>query len=154
MQKLKSSFACFHCFKKSKNPNLKNLKERELKENKSKSNNSFHKQIDNKRFLNEEKNILKQNKEESIKVFHQMHEELTSSKTKLNSDCHEHFQDIRSQLDQHKEKLKDKLVTYMKMISHKELIMNVFKAVFCLVFFIEFVQKNILTFHKIKKKKI
>ena len=123
MQKLKSSFACFHCSKKSKNPNLKNLKEKDqaahsdVKDNKSKSNNSIQKQKDNKRFLNEEKNVLKQNIEESIKVIHQMHEELTSSKTKLDSDFQEHFQEIRSQLDQHREQLKDKFdVTYMEMI--------------------------------------
>ena len=55
--------------------------------------------------------------EESIKVFYEMYEEFISSKTKLDLDCHEHFQEIRFQLEMHREKLKEKIDDiYMEMI--------------------------------------
>ena len=46
-----------------------------------------------------------------------MNDEFTYNKTKLDLDCHEHFQEIRFQLDMHREKLKQKIDDiYMEMI--------------------------------------
>ena len=68
-------------------------------------------------FLNEEELSLKQKIEESIIVFYQMYEEFTSCKLKLDLDCHNHFQELRFQLDIHREKIKEKIDDiYMDMI--------------------------------------
>ena len=51
---------------------------------------------------------LKNKIEESIRVFHQMFNEFTLNKHKLNLDCQNHFQDIRRQIDLQRRDLKDK----------------------------------------------
>jgi hypothetical protein len=62
---------------------------------------------------------LKQKIEGSIKLLYEMYDEFTSSKTKLDLDCNEHFQEIRFQLDQHREELKQKIDDiYMEMIEN------------------------------------
>ena len=55
--------------------------------------------------------------EESFKVFYQKYDAFISSKTNLDLDFHVHFQEIRFQLDLHREKLKEKIDDiYMEMI--------------------------------------
>jgi hypothetical protein len=50
-------------------------------------------------------------------TFFQMYEQFTLNKTKLDLDVHEHFQEIRFQLDQHREEFKVKIDDiYMEMI--------------------------------------
>ena len=57
--------------------------------------------------------------EESIQLFYEMYEKFSLSKTKLDLECHNHFQEIRFQLDMHREKLKEKIDDiYMKMIQN------------------------------------
>ena len=78
-------------------------------------NEKLQKQIENKIYLNEEERTLYKKIEESIKVFFDMYEDFCLNKTKL--DCHNHFQEIRFQLDQHREELKQKIDdVYMEMI--------------------------------------
>ena len=65
--------------------------------------------MNDKAYLNEEEKALKQKIEESIKVFYEMHENSISSKNEFDLDCHNHFQEVRRQLDMHREKLKEKI---------------------------------------------
>ena len=67
--------------------------------------------------MNDEEKALKQKIQDSIKLFYEIYEEFTSSKTKLDLECYEHFQEIRFQLDMHREKLKEKIDDiYMEMV--------------------------------------
>jgi hypothetical protein len=53
----------------------------------------------------------------SIQKLFQMYEQFTLNKIKLDLDVHEHFQEIRFQLDQHREELKEEIDDiYMEMI--------------------------------------
>jgi hypothetical protein len=55
--------------------------------------------------------------EDSIRQFFQMYEQFTLNKTNRDLDVHEHFQEIRFQLDEHREELKVKIDNiYMEMI--------------------------------------
>ena len=71
----------------------------QVKDNELKSNKSIQKLIDDRIFLNDEEIDLKQKIEKSIKIFHEMCEEFTYNKTKLDLDCHNHFQEIRFRLE-------------------------------------------------------
>ena len=76
------------------------------------------KQINDRIFLNNEEKISKQKIEESIKQFYEMYYKFISSKNKLDLECHNHFQEIRFQLDQHREELKQKIdEIYMDIIN-------------------------------------
>ena len=59
--------------------------------------------------MNEAETTLKRKIEESIKTFHQLYEKFISSKNGLNLKCHNHIQEVRFQLDLHREKLKEKI---------------------------------------------
>ena len=63
--------------------------------------------LDEQDYLSKEEILLKKKIEESIKVFFEMYEEFILSKNGLDLDCHNHFQEIRFQLDLHREKLKE-----------------------------------------------
>ena len=68
--------------------------------------------------MSEEEIILKQKIEESIRNVHEMCDELELNKISLDSDCHNHFQEIRRQIDLHREKLVEKIEKiYMEMIN-------------------------------------
>ena len=143
MEKLKLNLTCSFCKKIFKNPvelpcedlickehlNEKEVikqnkikcqeckQEFEVKDNAFKSMKFVQKQIDKKLFLNEEEKALYQEIEESIKLFYKTNEEFLLSKTKFDLDCHNHFQEIRFQLDIHREKLKESIDDiYMEMI--------------------------------------
>ena len=93
-----------------------------VKDNDFRTNKLAKKQIDDKIYLNEKELALRKKIEESIKKIHQMYEEFielnpTIIKNKLDSDCFEHFHEIRFQIDQHREELKKKIDDiYMEMI--------------------------------------
>ena len=55
---------------------------------------------------------------EIVKLFYEMNDDFISSKTKLELDCHNHFQETRFQLDLHREKFEKVKVDdiYMEMI--------------------------------------
>ena len=141
--KVKSSLTCSYCSKILKNPielpcdDLiceEHLKEKtvvrknkikcltckqefQVKGNEFKLVKSIQKQINSQIFLNEEEISLKKKIEDSIKQFYQMYDEFSLSKNKVDLDCHNHFQEIRFQLDMHREKLKEKIdEIYMEMI--------------------------------------
>ena len=143
MQKLKSNLTCSYCSKIYKDPVelpcgdlicKEHLNEKEVvQKNKIKCqeckqefevkgiefnlSKAIQKQIDNKLYLNDDEIALKQKIEVSIKVFYQMYDTFTLNKTKLDLDCHEHFQELRFQLDIHREKLKEKIdEIYMEII--------------------------------------
>ena len=143
MNKLKQSLTCPNCSKIFKDPvelpcddficrehlNDKDVikenkikcfkckQEFEVKGNDFKSNKFVQIQINDQMFLNDKEISLKQQIEESFRVFYQMYDTFSLSKTKLDLDCHEHFQGIRFQLDMHREKLKEKIDDiYMEMI--------------------------------------
>ena len=68
--------------------------------------------------MSEEEKSLMQKIEESIRMFHEMCYELELNKISLDSDCHNHFQEIRRQIDLHREKLVEKIDNiYMEMIN-------------------------------------
>ena len=61
-------------------------------------------QIDNKIYLNEEELVFKEKIEESIQAFFRL---FTLSKTKLDLECHEHFEEIRKQIEMQRDKIND-----------------------------------------------
>ena len=141
--KVKSSLTCSYCSKIYKDPIeltcgdlicQTHLKEKEVvQKNKIKcsicsqefqvkgvdfeSNKLIQKQINDRIILNDEEKALKKKIEESIKVFLEMYEDFNLNKTQLDVDCHNHFQELRFQLNMHREKLKEKIDDiYMDMI--------------------------------------
>jgi hypothetical protein len=72
------------------------------------------KQLDDHVYLSDEEFALKNQIEDSIRQFFQMYEQFTLNKTNL---VHNHFQEIRFKLDEHRERLKGKINDiYMQMI--------------------------------------
>jgi hypothetical protein len=89
----------------------------QVKDNEFKSNNFIKKQLGDLLFLSDEEVSLKNKIEESIRTFFQMYEEFNLNKTNRDLDVHNHFQEIRRNIDLHREKLKEKIDDiYMEMI--------------------------------------
>jgi hypothetical protein len=89
----------------------------EVKDNDFKTINSVKKQLDDHVYLSDEEFSLKKQIEDSIRQFFQLYEQFTLDKTNLDLDVHNNFQEIRFQLDEHREKLKEKIDDiYMEMI--------------------------------------
>jgi hypothetical protein len=89
----------------------------EVKENEFKSIKFVQNKINDRIYLSNEERYLKHEMEESIKIFYRVLEDFYCIRNKLDLDCHEHFQEIRFQLDIHREKLKEKIdEIYMEMI--------------------------------------
>jgi hypothetical protein len=143
MERLKSTLTCSNCTKIFKDPielpckhNLckrhlveKNvaksnkIKCAECKQNFKVRDNDFKsidlvkKQLDDHVYLNDEELSLKKKIEDSLRIFFQMYKQFTLNKTALDLDVHNHFTDIRFQLDEHREVLKQKIDDiYMEMI--------------------------------------
>jgi hypothetical protein len=53
--------------------------------------------------------LLKHRLEESFRVNYEIYEDFLLAKNKLDLECHNHFQEIRFQIDLHREKLKEKI---------------------------------------------
>ena len=135
MSRLKSNFICSFCSKIFKSPKelpckdlicqdhlserslvkqnkiqcLKCKQEFEIKGGEFASIDFVQKLLDNQVYLSDEEVSLKKKIEESIKFFYEMYDEFILSKTKLDLDCHEHFQEVRRQIDLHRENLKAKI---------------------------------------------
>ena len=89
----------------------------QVKGNEFKPNNFLKKLLDDHVYFSDEEALLKKKIEDSIRQFFQMHEQFTLNKTNLDLDVHNHFTEIRFQLDEHREKLKVKIDNiYMEMI--------------------------------------
>jgi hypothetical protein len=137
--RFKKSLSCFRCLKILKDPvelpcgdlvckedltenafQIKCFKckqEFEVEKEKIKYNKFAKQMLDEKVYLSNEEIGLKEKIEESIKVFYKMYEEFILNKSKLDLDCHNHFQEVRCQIDLHRENLKKKIdEIYMEMI--------------------------------------
>jgi hypothetical protein len=139
MERLKSTLTCTYCSKIFKDPielpckhNLckRHLTEKtttktkkmkcydckqdfEIKGNDFKTIEILKKQLDKHVYLSDEEFALKKQIEDSIRQFFQMYEEFCLNKTTL---IHNHFQEIRFKLDEHRERLKGKIDDiYMEM---------------------------------------
>jgi hypothetical protein len=143
MNRLKSTLTCSYCSKIFKDPielpckhNLciEHLTEKDVvkqnrikcaeckqdfrvKDNEFKEIKKLKKQLDDLLFLSDEEIDLKKQIQDSIQTFFQMYEQFTLNKTTIDLDVHNHLQEIRFQLDEHREKLKQKIDDiYMEMI--------------------------------------
>jgi hypothetical protein len=81
----------------------------QVKENEFKSNKSFKKLIESQSYLSEKEMSLKQKLEVSIRNYFEFYEKFIQNKSKLNMDVYNHFQEIRFQIDEHREELKKKI---------------------------------------------
>jgi len=89
----------------------------EVKDNDFKTIEILKQLIDDHVYLSDEEFSLKKKIQDSIQMFFQMYEEFCLNKTSIDSDVHNHFQEIRFKLDEHREKLKFKIDDiYMEMI--------------------------------------
>ena len=143
MERLKSSLVCSYCSKIIKDPIelpcshhlcKEHLTEKtvakenrikcveckqdfEVKNKDFKTNNLVKNQIDDHVYLNDEEFSLKKQIEDSIRQFFQLYEQFTLNKTRIDSDVHNHFTEIRFKLDEHREELKQKIDDiFMEMI--------------------------------------
>jgi hypothetical protein len=71
----------------------------QVKDNEFKSNNTLKKQLDEHIYLSNQQFSFKNKIQDSIRTFFQMYEEFALNKTTLDMDVHEHFQDIRRNID-------------------------------------------------------
>jgi len=65
--------------------------------------------IEDKSYLSEEEINLKKNLEESIRKFFGFYDEFILNKSKVDTDVFNHFQELRFQIDEHRERLKAKI---------------------------------------------
>ena len=134
--RLKSKVTCFQCSKILNNPIelpcrdticSNHLQEANcIKENKIKcikcnktfsirDNNNFRFNqmaklfLDEFKFLSLNEMLLKKQIEDGFKCFYQMQKELVQSKNELALQCFDHFQELRRQIDLHREELKEKI---------------------------------------------
>ena len=129
MHKLRSQFTCSYCSKILKDPILlpceesicrEHLSERsvvkqnkikctkckeefEVKDSEFKSSNVLAALIESHSYLSDEEISLKQQLEVSIKKFFQLYDEFAQNKAKLDMDVFNHFQEMRFQIDEHRE---------------------------------------------------
>jgi hypothetical protein len=80
-------------------------KEFQIKDNDFKSNRPFKKLKENHSYLNKEEIGLKLELEESIRKIFKFYAEFIQNRAKLQSDIHSHFEVIRLQIDQQRDKL-------------------------------------------------
>jgi hypothetical protein len=81
----------------------------QVKENEFKSNKAFKKLVASQTYLTDEEISLKQEMEVLLRKFFQFYDEFIQSKTQLESNVFNHFQEIRFQIDEQREKLKEKI---------------------------------------------
>jgi hypothetical protein len=135
MLKWKSQLTCSYCSKIYKDPILltcedsicrEHLSERDVvrenkikcklcseefgvKDNEFKSIKPFTNLIETQSYLSDEETSLKRDLDESLRKFFDYYDEFAKNKTQLESDVFEHFQEIRFQIDEHRERLKVKI---------------------------------------------
>ena len=140
MNKLKSTLTCAYCTKIFKDPielpcthslckehlaerNMNKIECAECKNHFETNGNDFRLKHLVKKLLAEHVHLsseeisLKKQIEDSIRILFQMYEQFTLNKPTLDMDVHNHFQEIRFKLDEHREVLKVKIDNiYMDMI--------------------------------------
>jgi hypothetical protein len=81
----------------------------QVKDTEFKSNKAFKKLVASQTYLTDEEISLKQEMEVLLRKFFQFYDEFIQSKTQLESNVFNHFQEIRFQIDEQREKLKEKI---------------------------------------------
>jgi hypothetical protein len=135
MLKSKANWTCSYCSKILKDPILLpcednicrlHLKEKDsvkqnaikcvkckenfpIKGHDFKSNKTLKQLIEDKSYLSEEEMNLKKNLEESIRKFFGFYDNFILNKSKVDTDVFNHFQELRFQIDEHRERLKAKI---------------------------------------------
>ena len=80
-----------------------------VKNNEFKSNEDLKKLVESHSYLSEEEFRLKEELEVSLRKFYQFYDELNQNKSKLESDVFDHFEEMRFQIDEHRENFKKKI---------------------------------------------
>jgi hypothetical protein len=80
-----------------------------VKNNEFKSNNEFKPLIESHSHLSKDEKSLKHELEVSIGKFFEFYDEYVQNRNKSESDIFNHFQELRSQIDQHREELKKRI---------------------------------------------
>jgi hypothetical protein len=136
MTSVKQDFACSFCSKIYNNPFVlpcddilceEHLKEASVRKNDSitckicqiefdvkdnqmiRPSKVLQKLIENERYLSDEEKSLKKLLEQELRDFLNLNEQLQDAKNSFDSDCHNHFQDIRRKIDVQREELKDQI---------------------------------------------
>jgi hypothetical protein len=65
--------------------------------------------VESQSYLSGEEKRLKQKLEESIRKFFEFYDEFQLNRTKLDLDVFEHFQEMRFQIDEHRERIKERI---------------------------------------------
>ncbi len=71
--------------------------------------NALTKLIESQSYLNEEEKCLKQELEVSVKQFFHIYGRIIENKAKLESDVVDHFQKMKFQINEHRDKLKKRI---------------------------------------------
>jgi hypothetical protein len=80
----------------------------QIKNNHFESNEDLKKLIESRCYLSEEESSLKKVLEDSMRKFFQIYDEFNQNKSILESDVYDHFQEMRFQVDEQRERLKEK----------------------------------------------
>jgi hypothetical protein len=143
MHRLKSTLTCSYCYKIFKDPlelpcshhlckehlaEKSGVKQNRIKcgeckqdfdvnNNDFKTNSLIKKQLDDHVYLSDDELSMKEQIEDSIRQFFKIYEQFALNKTTLDLDVHNHLQEIRRNIDLHREKLMEKIDDiYMEMI--------------------------------------
>jgi len=81
----------------------------QIKEHHFESNEALKKLIESHSYLSGEELGLKQELEVSIRQFFEFYDEFIENRTKIESDLFEHFQEMRFKIDEHRERLKERI---------------------------------------------
>jgi hypothetical protein len=81
----------------------------QIKDNEFESNEALIQIIESQSYLSEEEIRLKHELEVSIRQFFEFYEEFIQNKTQLEADIFEHFQELRFQIDEHRERIKERI---------------------------------------------
>jgi hypothetical protein len=84
-------------------------KQNQVRDNQFKSNNQLKNSIESHSHLSDEELRLKQDLEVSIKQFFAFYDEFIQNRNKGESDVFDHFQEMRFQVDEHREELKKRI---------------------------------------------
>ena len=81
----------------------------QVKNNAFKSNEALKTLVESQSYLSEDEIVLKQKLKESIQKFFEFYDEFIQNKIKIELDVFNHFQEMRFQVDEHRERLKERI---------------------------------------------
>ena len=85
------------------------VKDNQFKPINSNSSKPMQKLIINERYLSDEEKSFEEHLEQALRDFLDLNEQLQDAKNSFDSDCHNHFQEIRRKIDVQREELKDQI---------------------------------------------